>query len=543
MAILPETPWSSCTVSPTGSVRLALRLFFAFSIFSVLIVSPLTLPAQAQSEGGTSSDTSNQNSGSQSGTSPTTEQPSTKSPRDPSVFDKVLGLEQLRSSYSIGITETFTDNVDLEPNGQEDSAILSDINAGLTLRRRTARVTSNWDGRFTLRHQTGGEDEGFNLIPRIAGNSNIEAIERRLFVDVSSSVSRELLNTREADSEANRETVMTTRLSPYLVHRWGSFASSQLRYAISQVRTGDTSTTQTLSYDLSSGPEFSRLRWSFTASGSESDSSDSGDISRRNVFLNTEYAIVRGFSVIAGAGYEVFEEDGAEAESSDFKGATWRAGVRWRPNRRLNWEITFGHQDNGDSVATSLAYDLGGRTRFILSYNESLQTGDERLITDLSLIGVDPVTGILIDLTTGLPFDPSNPPTSLEDQVTRNKTFRAALTATRGRNTFNLSTVFRDQREEDTLTPDNEKAYVFSGSWQRRLNPKTNFVLNGSHTTTKFDLDDREDKAYTATTSVDYRLFRNVTVFASYSYRQKDSSDNAEDYQENRAFIGFRHTF
>lgn len=499
--------------------------------------------ALAQSSGDSESSTSSKSSGDTPGSGSGSAVPGTPKPRERTAIDKLFGFEQLRSSFSLGLSETFSDNVDLDPKGEEDPAILSDINAGIILRRRTARVTSNWDGNFTLRHQTAGDDKGFRLIPRIAGSSKIEAIDKLLFVDFSSSVRQELLNKRESDSESNQDIVVTSSLSPYLVHRFGSFASSELRYLVSRVTSDDTSTTHTASYNLNSGPDFSRLRWSVAASASESDSSDDGDISRRNVFLNGEYAIVRGYSLIGGIGYESFEEDGADAESTDFTGMTWRAGARWRPNRRLNWEITFGHQDNGDSVATNLAYDLGARTKLTLSYNEALLTGDERLILDLSLIGVDPNTGGLIDLRTGLPFDPNNAPTSLEDEITRNKTFRAALTATRGRNTFNISAIFTDQKEEDAVVPDNEKSYIFSGSWRRRISRKTNLLLGWSHRKTEFTVDGREDKNYSLTTRFDYRLFRELTVFASYTHRQNDSTDTSEEYSENRVFVGFRRSF
>jgi len=499
--------------------------------------------ALAQSSGDSESSTSSKSSGDTPGSGLGSADPGTKSPREKTVLDKVFGFDQLRSSFSIGLTETFTDNVDLDPPGEEDAAILSDVNVGITLRRRTARITSDWDALFTLRYQTAGDDEGFYILPTISGSSNIEAIDQLLFVDFSSSVSSELLDRRDSDSESNRDIVQTTRLSPYLVHRFGSFASSELRYSLSHVSSDDSSLTHTVSYDLNSGPDFSRLKWSATASASETDSSDEGDISRRNVFLNGEYAIVRGYSLLGGIGYENFEEDGPPTETTNFEGITWRAGFRWRPHRRLDWEITYGHIDDNDSVDTNLTYNIGARTKLTLSYNESLTTGDERLIQDLSLIGADPNTGELIDLRTGLPFDPNNVPTSLEDEVTRNKTFRVALTATRGRNIFNLSTVIFQQKEVDTSVPDDEEGYSFSGSWERRISRKTNLLLGGSYRKTEFTVDGREDKNYSVTTRFDYRLFRELTIFASYDYRQNDSTDTSEEYRENRVFVGFRRSF
>ncbi len=476
-----------------------------------------------------------------------------KDQKKTSILDDFLASTKLRSSFGIGLTETFSDNVDLDPKGQEKAAVLSDLNVSANLRTTSARVKSSWDGFFTLRYQTAGDDEGFSLLPNIAGFSNVEAVEDLFFVDISSSVSREILNRREADTESNRDTVQTYHVSPYLVNRFGGFASAELRYALDLVSSGDDggggadnevsdTTTQTISFALNSGIDFRRLLWSLTALASESDRSDEGDISRRRVTLDTEYAIVRSFSLLGSLGYESFEED--EFLGEDFQGPTWRAGFRWRPGRRTNLEVTFGRRDDDENLDTRLTYDIGPRTRLTVSYNESLGTGDQRLVRDLSLIGVDPITGRLIDLTTGLPFDPNDSPTSVTDEVTRSKTFQAAVTAARGRNSFSLNAIYQKQEEEGRLAnPDDEEGFVFSGSWSRRLSRRTNFSFRGSFENTKFTLDDREDKEYSFSTSIDYNIFRNVNTFAGYVYRRQDSTLDSEEFTENRISFGLRRTF
>ncbi len=476
-----------------------------------------------------------------------------KDQKKTSILDDFLASTKLRSSFGIGLTETFSDNVDLDPKGQEKTAVLSDLNVSAHLRTTSARVKSSWDGFFTLRYQTAGDDEGYSLLPNIAGFSNVEAVEDLFFVDISSSVSREILNRREADTESNRDTVQTYHVSPYLVNRFGGFASAELRYALDLISSGDDggggaddevsdTTTQTVSFALNSGIDFQRLRWSITALASESGRSDEGDISRRRVTLDTEYAIVRSFSLLGSIGYESLKED--ELNGEDFQGPTWRAGFRWRPGRRTNLEMTYGRRDDDENLDARLTYDIGPRTRLTVSYAERLATGDQRLVRDLSLIGVDPITGELIDLNTGLPFDPNNAPTSITDDVTRSKTFRAVLTATRGRNSFSLNAIYRKQEDEDSLADsDDEEGFAFSGSWSRRLNRRTNFSFRGSFENTKFTLDDREDKEYSVSTNIDYNIFRNVNTFASYVYRRQDSTLDSAEFTENRISFGLRRTF
>jgi uncharacterized protein (PEP-CTERM system associated) len=467
--------------------------------------------------------------------------------------ENLFASTKLRTSFGIGFTETFSDNVDLDPKGQENAAILSDLNVSANLRTTSARVKSSWDGLFTLRFQTAGDDEGFSLLPDIAGFSKVEAVEDLFFVDISSSVSREILNRREADTESNRDTVQTYHVSPYLVNRFGGFASAELRYALDLVSSGDDAgggadnevsdtTAQTVSFDLNSGIDFQRLRWSITALASEVGRSAAGDISARGVELTTEYAVVRSFSLLGSLGYESFEED--QVNGVDFQGSTWRAGFRWRPGRRTDLEMTYGRRLDDENLDTRLTYDIGPRTRLTVSYNESLGTGGQRLVSDLSLLGVDDVTGLLVDLTTGLPFDPNGSPTSIADEVTRSKNFQAALTATRGRNSFSLNAIYRKQEQVRSLAnPDDEKGFVFSVSWGRRLSRRTNFSFQGSFENTKFTLDDREDKEYSFSTNIDYNIFRNVNTFASYAYRRQDSTLDSEEYTENSISFGLRRTF
>jgi len=549
MANTCERSWGRRSEPRTGSSLSLFRLLSLRGLWGLALAISLANGAPAgplDSTGPTETNSDNVNLESKDQKKTTDEKQTTSS-------DDLFASTKLRTSFGIGFTETFSDNVDLDPKGQEKAAILSDLNVSANLRTTSARVKSSWDGLFTLRFQTAGDDEGFSLLPNIAGFSNVEAVEDLFFVDISSSVSREILNRREADTESNRDTVQTYHVSPYLVNRFGGFASAEWRYALDLVSSGDDAgggadnevadtTAHTVSFDLNSGIDFQRLRWSITALASESGRSDEGDISQRRVTLDTEYAIVRSFSLLGSLGYESFEED--ELLGEDFQGPTWRAGFRWRPGRRTNLEMTYGRRDNDENLDTRLTYDIGPRTRLTVSYNESLGTGDQRLVSDLSLIGVDPITGGLIDLTTGLPFDPNDAPTSVTDEVTRSKIFQAVLTATRGRNSFSLNAIYRKQEEEGSLAdPDDEEGFVFSGSWSRRLNRRTNFSFRGSFENTKFTLDDREDKEYSVSTNIDYNIFRNVNTFASYVYRRQDSTLDSEEFTENRISFGLRRTF
>ena len=211
----------------------------------------------------------------------------------------------------------------------------------------------------------------------------------------------------------------------------------------------------------------------------------------------------------------------------------------------MDLEATYGRRDDDDSLDAKLGYDIGPRTRLTASYAERLETGEERLERNLSTIGEDPVTGELIDTSTGLPFDDSTGSTSVVSDVTRTKTFRADLSGTRGRNTFRVGSFYSEQKDVNTsiFAADDETSIGINGSWSRRLNPRTNFNLRGSFVNTEFANENREDQEYSLSTGVDHNLFSNVNAFANYRYRQKVSDREVDEYTENRIVFGARTSF
>ncbi len=54
---------------------------------------------------------------------------------------------------SLEFREAFSDNVDLDPDGEEKSALISEIVPGVTIRSESARATVTYDAFPVLRHQ------------------------------------------------------------------------------------------------------------------------------------------------------------------------------------------------------------------------------------------------------------------------------------------------------------------------------------------------------------------------------------------------------
>lgn len=459
----------------------------------------------------------------------------------------------LRITPYVSARETLSDNVDLGPDGKEESALISTVTAGVTIRSDSRSVQAALDVSASVIHQTAGEDEGirFRLSAdqSSSGFATVELMEDQLFVDGSVSASRELLNAASADAESNRETAIAYTLSPYLVNHFENFANGELRYALSQViLVGEDDggqadgfsddTRHRLSYSLDSGRDFTQLLWSLDARASFTDRTENEDIKRGDTSFGVEYLVDRHFSLLGSVGYQHFDDGNS---NNDVDSPSWDAGFRWRPGERVELRATYGVDFDDERLSADLSYRIGAFTTLRASFDKILETGQERLLRDLSFIDTDPETDLLIDTRTGLPFDPNSVPVSILTTTTRTQTFRAGLSYARSRNSFGIDGIVTDQDEEAGVN--DEKVYSIHVTYGRRLNRRTNLRLFATYQNSTFEDVDREDDEFSVGSTLSYKLGRDATTFAGYTYRMRDSTDPAKDYSENRITLGARITF
>ncbi len=443
---------------------------------------------------------------------------------------------------SLTFSEEYTDNVDSDPDGLSKAALVTEVTPGIRIRSESARVEGALDSSLTFRHQTAGDDKGHDSDVDLTGLGTVEVAEDLFFVEAQASLSQQVLDNDLAATAANQELVQVYRFSPFLRHRLGNFADAEARYTLSQSFVGgesdvSDSTTHGLAFMLGSGRDFSRLGWILQAGATEESRSDDDDVSRSGVDLGVEYAIARSFSVIGGAGYQMFD-DGVPANEID--GPTWRAGFRWRPGRRTELEFTYGQRDGDQNAAADFRYDIGPRTRFTARFVESLSTSQERLVENLSAIGVDEETRNFIGEQTGLAFNPNPSPFDIQDETTRTTTFRVGINGERGRNAFGFTAAMQNQEIEST----GEEEDIISANvrWARRLNPRLTLNLVGGYENIEF-ADGSEDTEYSFTGGLSYSLFANVQGVLSYAFRTQDSTVQTSEFTENRVMVSLRASF
>jgi hypothetical protein len=444
---------------------------------------------------------------------------------------------------SITITEEFSDNIDLEPDN-EQSAFVTRVIPGLSFRGDTSRFTGGFDGAVATRYATAGQDSGFQVNGGLTADGDLQLVRDRLSLEGQASISQQVLNNEQAQTEANLDTVQVYQVSPVLRNRIGGVAVSELRYILGQILANSNDLSDTTAHvgqaTLASGSDFDRLRWLLDGRISEAIRSGDSNVSRRDVGLETEYGLTRWLSAIASGGYQTFDDGDPEAK---FDSPTYRGGFRWRPGRRTDIALTYGKSDDRFSPAATLRYQITESSHFMVRYLESLSTSQQRLFENVSLIGIDPQNGVFIDERSDTAFDPRPDPFDIDDQTEYIKALRMDFVLQRRPYTVGLRGYLGHEEQvgsdDEFDDGDTQDVYSIDAIWSRQLGRWFAIDLLGGFERTEFQ-GGRKDDEYLIQPGLRYLLGPWATLFINYRYRWQDSNDPTAEYTENWIGAGFR---
>jgi uncharacterized protein (PEP-CTERM system associated) len=453
------------------------------------------------------------------------------------------GAGELEFTPSITVSQSYTDNIDLEPDDTKESALVSEITPSIRQRSQSARSQSALDTALTFRHQTAGDEEGWGTNLNLTGLGRIEAIEEHLFIDGLASISQQVLDNDQAATTGNEETVQVYAISPAWKNRLGSYANMETRYILGQVLIGgdgDAASDATIHLgrvELDSGRRFARLKGGLLGVAGLENRTDDDDVTRANAGFAAEYAVARTFSLIAGAGYEHFDDGNSD---NSFDGPTYMAGFRARPGPRTELEFTYGFRNDSHNADAKFLYDIGPRTTFTATYNESLGTSQGRLSENLFEIDVDSDNGDFINSPSGFEFNARPNRFDIDNETTRIKAVNARVDGQRGRNTFRVIGSF--EREEIEDSGDQEDIYSTSASIARLLTP--DLSANGiiAYEVIEF-ADGKDDQELTLSAGMSYNLYTNMQATLFYSFLNQNSNEEASEFTENRVTVGLKTSF
>lgn len=149
---------------------------------------------------------------------------------------------------------------------------MTEITPAVQIRGEGARLTVNVDYRFqNLYYARDSEDWTTNQ--QLQADATAELVRHILFVDTTAALRQENINdTGEVTADNtnvsnNRTDVKSFSFSPFVVHKFGTFADSETRYVYNQISNegaSSESSSNGVFFRLTSGRQFTRLPWEVT---------------------------------------------------------------------------------------------------------------------------------------------------------------------------------------------------------------------------------------------------------------------------------------
>lgn len=483
-----------------------------------------------------------------------------------------------RFSSSIGVEETLTNNVNLEPDATRRSDLVSQITPGVSVTEQGARTTLSAQVALPVLIHARTGSESSTLEPQVSVLGKYEAIPRFFFIEGAVSVSQQYLSPfgPRSDSLANatnnRFTSASYRVTPYVKGAAGNDLTYELRDSVTWTNgygasnlTNNASTNE-LTGTIARAP--TPVGWAV-----DIDRTDTR-YAQQQQNLVSELARARAIDQIdpqlqlsARGGYE-HDDYGL----TTFNSAIYGLGASWRPTDRTNVDGFWEHRFFGSSYSFSFSHRMP-LSVWSLQASRSTTTFPQQLanlppgadvpaiLNQLFLVRVpDPIQRQTIVnqfiLDRGLPSVLSSPVALYTQQITLQESLIGTVGLLGARNSVFFS-AYRQHNEpiagpgiagiaglsDLLLLIQNNTQYGGGVVWSHPLAPLLTLTasLDGSRTVGTGPTQGSTKQA-TARAMLATSLSPLTSVFAGIRF-QVSRSSVAFDYDEAAIFAGLAHQF
>lgn len=303
-----------------------------------------------------------------------------------------------RFGASLGIDETWSDNINLSPAGQERSDFVTSLNPTFTANRSGPRLNAHLDYSPQYLYYANGTN-GTNLRNSLDASVNAIVIQNLLFVDASSAISQQNISpfgTQAANSvngSTNRAEARSYTFAPRLQSRFEQDVTYTLgaRYNFSNADSSAFASNHTSEYygSLQTGTSFRDVGGGVNFDRSEQVFNGSNSIVVESASANVQYVVAPTVHAHASIGYD--RNSYPTTRQADLAGTSYSAGLDWQPTHHTSLDATLGHRYFGPTANIRLQES---RTRWVLSAG---YTRDQTTSTGNGLTQVADPTYALID--------------------------------------------------------------------------------------------------------------------------------------------------
>jgi uncharacterized protein (PEP-CTERM system associated) len=304
----------------------------------------------------------------------------------------LLGLAYAPSSHaefkvvpSVSVSETWTDNVNLAPEGQAQHEFITALAPGLSISENTQRLQFALD--YHIRKYLYSNKEAANLNGSsrdLQARLNARVIEDLLFLDANASRSQQAISAFGPQSSdntytrTNRTEVSNWSVSPYLRRRIGSVADLQVRYTRDSVKTsvagyGSTASDNADVVLASAGDR--RVGWNLRYDRQHL-SDHYGNSSSSNAQAGLSWRVQPSLTLNGGVGYDKYDY---EALGGNTRGRNWNLGFQYAPSPRTSLNLSLGRRYFGNSRSL-LAVHRSRHTVWNITYDEAVTTTRQQFL-------------------------------------------------------------------------------------------------------------------------------------------------------------------
>ncbi len=262
---------------------------------------------------------------------------------------------------SISASEMYSDNIFLGGPGSQLSDFVTTITPGISVLGTGDRLKANLN--YSLQDINYLKYSSMDYITQqLSATGNAELIGKTLFVDAGASISQQPttlagpIGVGNSSPTGNLANITTTSLSPYLTHRFNTFATGLARYThqtmnFSQAGPSNntsyglgnlsSSTSDTELVNLNSGADFNNLLWGFNFNNSRINYTGMPTMTLAQYSADLGYLFTPHFKATVTGGYE----DNSYAYIGQQPQSTfWNIGFDWSPSVRTKLEVAEGER-------------------------------------------------------------------------------------------------------------------------------------------------------------------------------------------------------
>jgi len=453
----------------------------------------------------------------------------------------------------VSAKETYTDNVALSPKGSAKSDWISEITPTFTAEKNGARLKVN--ATYSYQNLIYANDATRNTnYHQLDAKANAELFKNEIFLDATASIRQAATNPQgsvgidNSTATGNVTNVNSYSVSPYWLHRFGTFANLNARVTVSDVSySGDTfdgSTNTSTTLALTNGSSFGRFSWGLNYSDQQLDYAARDDTSFTMTSATVGYLLTPRIRWSVTTGYEKadFPHTGPAPE-----GTFYSTGISWAISERS--KLDFGIGDHYYGQSGYLAFKTKGNySEWTVDYNEAVTTSNSQFSSSGYYLTANSA-GQLTDIGT---YD-SN---LLSNQVYLSKRFATAFGWKKGKHDFSLganrslqTTKITGDRTTNTqsvvtgnsggLTPtifantDTVKQIGVNAGWKWQWTEHINTNVSASLNRYDYPGLSRQDTFSSLQLGLDRKFSPKLTGSVLLRRQTRDSNQNENDYSEN----------